>query len=135
MGILKVQIYYSKSKQAFFVTGIHENIPEDKIEVSEEQHIKLIDEINNNQKTIDVDDSGKIILVDKVKDLSLQKQTIIQTRNAMLSESDWTMMPDAPFTKEQQKKWKEYRQALRDISEQEGFPETVIWPEAPNRKE
>jgi len=49
-------------------------------------------------------------------------------RNAKLTESDWTQVADAPVDKTA---WATYRQALRDIPEQAGFPETVVWPEKP----
>jgi hypothetical protein len=46
----------------------------------------------------------------------------------MLAESDWTQLPDAPVDKEA---WATYRQALRDITKQDGFPEDVEWPTRP----
>lgn len=49
-------------------------------------------------------------------------------RNAMLSASDWTQVADAPVD---QAAWATYRQALRDITAQVGFPETINWPVAP----
>jgi hypothetical protein len=49
-------------------------------------------------------------------------------RNTMLSNSDWTQVADAPVD---QAAWAAYRQALRDITSQEGFPWTVEWPEQP----
>ena len=49
-------------------------------------------------------------------------------RNARLSASDWTQLADAPVDKAA---WAAYRQALRDIPQQEGFPENVQWPEQP----
>jgi hypothetical protein len=36
------------------------------------------------------------------------------------------------LTAEQQQAWADYRRALLDVPQQEGFPETVIWPTAPN---
>jgi hypothetical protein len=50
-------------------------------------------------------------------------------RNALLAASDWTQVPDAPVD---QAAWAAYRQALRDITSQEGFPEAITWPVAPN---
>ena len=50
-------------------------------------------------------------------------------RSAMLAESDWTQLPDAPL--ETKAAWAEYRQALRDITGQPGFPFEIEWPEAP----
>ena len=49
-------------------------------------------------------------------------------RNALLAASDWTQVPDAPVD---QAAWATYRQALRDITAQAGFPEQINWPEAP----
>ena len=37
-------------------------------------------------------------------------------RNKMLSDSDWTVMPDSPLSDSKQAEWKTYRQALRDMT-------------------
>ena len=49
-------------------------------------------------------------------------------RNHLLSQSDWTQVADAPVD---QTAWATYRQALRDITVQAGFPENIDWPIAP----
>ena len=49
-------------------------------------------------------------------------------RNQKLSESDWTQLADAQIDKAI---WATYRQALRDVPSQAGFPWTITWPEAP----
>ena len=49
-------------------------------------------------------------------------------RDTKLTESDWTQVADAPVD---QTAWATYRQALRDIPEQAGFPTEVNWPTAP----
>jgi hypothetical protein len=49
-------------------------------------------------------------------------------RNSLLAKSDWTQLADAPVDKAA---WATYRQALRDVTGQEGFPWTITWPEAP----
>jgi hypothetical protein len=49
-------------------------------------------------------------------------------RDKLLSESDWTQVDDAPVDKAA---WATYRQALRDIPQQDGFPATVVWPTQP----
>ena len=51
-----------------------------------------------------------------------------EKRNALLAECDWTQVADAPVDKAA---WAGYRQALRDIPDQDGFPLNVIWPEVP----
>jgi hypothetical protein len=53
---------------------------------------------------------------------------IRQERNTLLSDCDWTQVSDAPVN---QVAWQTYRQALRDITAQEGFPYSVIWPTKP----
>ena len=50
-------------------------------------------------------------------------------RDRLLADSDWTQVADAPAD---QAAWATYRQALRDIPQQAGFPESVTWPEEPN---
>ena len=70
----------------------------------------------------------KIVIVDNMEE---KIQKIKNLRDRLISESDWTILPDAPFTAAQKKKWKEYRQALRDITKQKGFPENVVFPEKP----
>lgn len=50
-------------------------------------------------------------------------------RNLLLSESDWTQGKDIPDSISS--KWTTYRQALRDITSQEGFPNNVQWPQMP----
>lgn len=50
-------------------------------------------------------------------------------RSRLLSESDWTQAEDSPVDKAA---WKTYRQSLRDITAQEGFPYNVIWPTPPS---
>lgn len=49
-------------------------------------------------------------------------------RNALLSASDWTQLPDIPAST--RAAWAPYRQALRDITEQ-ADPFNIVWPVAP----
>ncbi len=49
-------------------------------------------------------------------------------RNALLTASDWTQVADAPVDAAA---WATYRQALRDITLQAGFPHSVTWPTQP----
>jgi hypothetical protein len=54
-------------------------------------------------------------------------------RDNLLTESDVMVLPDrwAAMTTEQQSAWAAYRQALRDIPQQDDFPDTVVWPTQP----
>ena len=58
-----------------------------------------------------------------------EKASVIrQQRDAMLSETDYLMMPDYPMSELARENLKVYRQALRDVPEQPGFPNSVVWP-------
>ena len=46
-------------------------------------------------------------------------------RDAMIKETDFYMLPDYPNAPQG---ITEYRQALRDITEQPGFPHSIQWP-------
>jgi hypothetical protein len=54
---------------------------------------------------------------------------LVAERNKLLKESDWTQLPDVPLVTKAA--WAEYRQALRDITSQAGFPANVVWPTPP----
>ena len=55
-----------------------------------------------------------------------QAKSVREQRNKLLSESDWTQLTDAPVDSVA---WAVYRQTLRDITKQDGFPWDVIWPD------
>jgi hypothetical protein len=52
-----------------------------------------------------------------------------EERTKLLSNTDWTQLVDAPVDASP---WAIYRQALRDITSQSGFPHDVTWPEEPS---
>lgn len=60
---------------------------------------------------------------------SEQAKSIREDRNRRLAECDWTQVADASSAN--QFAWAEYRQKLRDVPAQAGFPWTVTWPDAP----
>lgn len=60
--------------------------------------------------------------------LEQQANEVRAERNRRLAETDWTQLADAPVN---QAAWAAYRQALRDVPEQAGFPLDVIWPIEP----
>ena len=64
--------------------------------------------------------------------LSLPTAEEIRTqRDKLLAETDWTQVLDAPISAESREAFRVYRQVLRDITGQEGFPTVVVWPELP----
>ena len=57
-----------------------------------------------------------------------QGTSVRNSRNQLLKDSDWTQVLDVPVDKDA---WAIYRQELRDITSQEGFPFTIVWPVQP----
>jgi hypothetical protein len=80
------------------------------------QDIKLVD--------------GEWTVVWEVIELDLQQaeNNVKGYRDNLLKSSDWTQLDDSVVNKQD---WAAYRQALRDITDQEEFPYNVIWPIAP----
>jgi hypothetical protein len=66
------------------------------------------------------------------KEINFKTQSLITEikgkRTRLLMNSDWTQLPDAPVD---QAAWAEYRQKLRNLTLQEGFPFDFEWPETP----
>ena len=54
-----------------------------------------------------------------------------EKRDELLAETDYLLMPDYPISSEALVTLKTYRQALRDVPEQSGFPKTIEWPSKP----
>lgn len=77
---------------------------------------------------IKTNDDGKIIFP-TIDD----KWNIIRSvRNDLLQQCDWTQLPDVSLTNEQKLAWSQYRQMLRNVTEDFTNPDDVIFPEAPN---
>lgn len=57
-----------------------------------------------------------------------QATAIRQDRTQRLKDTDWTQVLDSPVDKAT---WAAYRQALRDVTNQPGFPWSVAWPQQP----
>ena len=55
-------------------------------------------------------------------------EQIRQERNSLIQQSDWMANSDVTMSDE----WRTYRQALRDITAQAGFPNEVTWPTKPS---
>lgn len=66
-----------------------------------------------------------------VDDVDILKSNIDSKRIMLLQASDWTDTVSAQTRLSNYAEWQTYRQALRDIPSQSGYPFNVIWPEQP----
>ena len=82
-----------------------------------------------NEETGETYETGRWVIGYTVESKPLdQAQTAVRNqRERFLSATDWMALSDNTMTPE----WASYRQALRDITEQTGFPYSVIWPTKP----
>ena len=91
-------------------------------------------EPNNNETAVDEDTgetykTGRWVIGYTVDNKPLdQAETAVRNqRERLLSETDWMALSDNTMSTEMAT----YRQALRDITSQEGFPYSVTWPTKP----
>jgi len=82
-----------------------------------------------DEETGETNETGRWVIgytvVNKPQDQA--EDAVRNQRNRLLSDTDWMALSDNTMTPE----WASYRQALRDITAQEGFPYSVIWPTKP----
>lgn len=63
-----------------------------------------------------------------VQNVDAAWEAVRAQRNRLLQESDWTQLPDVPIATKDARA--EYRQALRDVTEQ-ADPFNIVWPQPP----
>lgn len=84
-----------------------------------------------NGKILKPTDTGYIVS-DPVPLTDEQQAIIVRAkRDALLAETDYLLMSDYPVSEETLEAVKAYRQALRDVPEQSGFPQSVTYPTKP----
>ncbi len=60
-----------------------------------------------------------------------QAATVRTERNRRLAECDWTQLEDSPLNPDGKGAWALYRETLRMVPQQQGFPWNVQWPPEP----
>lgn len=76
-------------------------------------------------------DGGYQIIQNPEPDDSMIAEAIRDKRDNLIGETDYYLMPDYPSNPQNLEELKVYRQALRDVPKQEGFPRDVHWPDVP----
>jgi len=77
--------------------------------------------------TLEVNDN----FVNEANTIEDNKKSIRSQRNTLLSQTDWALTSDTPLTDEQKAEAVTYRQALRDLPAQNGFP-NIAFPTKPS---
>lgn len=55
-------------------------------------------------------------------------------RDRLLTETDWVVVKHNELGTSIPQEWLDYRQSLRDVPQQSGFPDDITWPTAPNEE-
>lgn len=110
--------------------GIYEVILTDRPEYNHNTH-KIIEILPQNingtwYQTWDVKPLTEQEQQYRISNLSTEARAL---RNRLLVESDWTQFKD--ISPQISELWAPYRQQLRDITSQQGFPIEIIWPAPP----
>ena len=79
----------------------------------------------------DTDVGGIAIYLTDVEYDTVLAASARQKRDRLIAVTDYLVTPDYPISDDRLAKVKIYRQALRDIPEQSGFPRTITWPKKP----
>lgn len=69
-----------------------------------------------------------MIKINQEKRKEVMAEQVRQQRDRLLAECDWRSLPDAPGDRDT---WLAYRQKLRDITQQPGFPDNIHFPTPP----
>lgn len=76
-------------------------------------------------------DGGYQIIQNPEPDDSMVAKAIRAKRDNLIGKTDYYLLPDYPSNPQNLEELKVYRQALRDLPKQEGFPRDVRWPDVP----
>ena len=125
--------YSSEGKQDLLVSIPLPSIEQDPVElIKEYAPTKYWSDLERIVIDVPVGFNGVHSPVEEiVKELTIDELSIKEKNNRklLLTLSDWTQTSDIP--KATKDLWVPYRQELRDITLQAGFPTNIIWPMQP----
>jgi hypothetical protein len=78
-------------------------------------------------------ENNELIEKEPVISAEVKYRVAKEKRNLLLTDSDWTdtLSSKTRLGDDLYNAWQAYRQALRDLTKQEGFPQNVVWPTKP----
>ncbi|SNS20427.1 Phage tail assembly chaperone protein [Sphingomonas laterariae] len=125
-------LYFSPSTRGFYDADIHVDFPADVRPVTAQRREELLAQ-GQLGRIIMPDENGDPVAVDPPPlDNADLLRRLREKRDRLLRESDFAVLPDAPFTATRRAEWTAYRQALRDLPEScSEDPGAAIWPVAP----
>jgi hypothetical protein len=92
--------------------------------------VRYWEEQNTPVVPVNVGQSGTVVVPPPY--VPSRAEVVVAQRNALLANSDWTQLADVPLTAEMKAQWETYRQQLRDLTDQAGFPDQINWSGTPS---
>lgn len=137
--------YIEKNEDGSLKSSITTNLPLDKLlEVSGKSYVEVDRQVNSLESFWWIDGALEEIPVSPgpgyefdptvrnwVPNAEKQAAQVRAKRDAMIAASDWVVARCYEVGVAVPEEWRLYRTALRDITEQAGFPANVTWPTAP----
>ncbi|WP_404991315.1 tail fiber assembly protein [Cupriavidus pauculus] len=130
-----MKVFYSKLTGGFYPEDDRElyeeagSWPADALEVPAER-LALIQAQRSDGEVVADDDGLPTVRLRSHSDLDLAN-IVRAERDALIRATDWTQLGDVP--EETRLRYVAYRQALRDVPQQPGFPHAISWPVPPDR--
>lgn len=130
--------YFKEGKDDFFKNFNPVSFADADIEALIQSHFTYVkrhweyqDTVDESVSTLEVGSTATLTYAEPepvVQTTEQKAQQLRGERNWMLLETDWMMLSDSDAPSQQ---WLDYRQALRDVTSQAGFPDSVTWPTKP----
>ena len=118
--------YFKNNKLCYTSNNTKIKTPDGYVVVESEQDVDATKTYSLVDGEITITGDAPILSPEQLKEV--QWETVREKRNKLLTESDWTQLPDIPqATKDL---WEPYRQELRDVTNQPD-PYNITWPTPP----
>ena len=95
------------------------------------RHWEYQDTVDEGAPTLEAGSTGSLTYTEPEPVVETQEEKarrVREVRDSILRETDWMMFSD---TATPSQAWLDYRQALRDVPSQGGFPDNIVWPTKP----
>lgn len=123
-------LFFSASSCGFYDTEIHDNIPEDARELTRERHAELMVGQASGKRIVP-DENGDPVLAAPAEPTAENLAAAARRERAVLLDAADKAINTLEDNGGDTAAWRKYRQALRDVPAQAGFPNSIDWPAAP----
>lgn len=131
--------FFNPSTSGFYRDDIHQNIPSDAVAVTDEEHAAAFIGQSEGKKLVVM--AGKVVAVEPPPPSAEEiAANVRQQRDERLADVTWrvtrytTQAAAGSATTDSAEAYQAvltYMQALRDVTEQVGFPTEIVWPSLP----